>query len=552
MSNIKVGYDDGTWTTSRDWNLILEAVHEFNDLLDYFKNVVSGAKDYPAQLIDDDFDGYEQVHWSIAHKINDVLMGEGGQSGYAANPILTPKFHYWTTSNFGKKSITPFINQHMEMAQTAQDIEDFWLGNRYKLTDTELSEDDTDEEDKRKEEMRREIGTRLLNRITRLTKEMEVYAQKINALFSQVYPERFKYEGFVVENPDHFAKPLATRLLDGIGFLKKYFRDTGLLKIFEKGIKKFVIQYNGTALTAESEWVAMYTQKEQKITIFESMDEGSYTRLLDDWVKEVFIHEFGHYIHMSYITGEAREFWDSWWETIEEARDIDDATDPLFYQERFDFYHKVVDNYYDVVHTYKKLRTSNEKMRFLAWLEGPGGRAPALIKKPTPNKPPKLTPFGKQVFFFMYKPWEAIEEDEDYNELDLRGTSELLQNRTKEYQNLLGLNATITGRLISKHLREAIRKNVSSAAYEIAQLGVPSNYAKTNVLEDFAESFVLFVTEPRRLSKLAQYRMKRTLSLSGLYGKPVMRFAEVIESLCHKDLTDDSRALLATFLEESN
>ena len=56
-------------------------------------------------------------------------------------------------------------------------------------------------------------------------------------------------------------------------------------------------------------------------------------------------------------------------------------------------------------------------------------------------------------------------------------------------------------------------------------LGIPSDYGKTNSKEDFAESFVLWIRNPRRLSDVAQYRMARTLWLSGYGGQPVMRMA---------------------------
>ena len=54
-------------------------------------------------------------------------------------------------------------------------------------------------------------------------------------------------------------------------------------------------------------------------------------------------------------------------------------------------------------------------------------------------------------------------------------------------------------------------------------LGIPTEYGKVDRYEDFAETFMLFMIQPERLSPTATYRMQRALSLSGLYGKPVMR-----------------------------
>ena len=60
----------------------------------------------------------------------------------------------------------------------------------------------------------------------------------------------------------------------------------------------------------------------------------------------------------------------------------------------------------------------------------------------------------------------------------------------------------------------------------LAKLEIVSPYGKTNEKEDFAETFVAFVGAPEKLTPTATYRMKRTLSVSGLYGKPVMQLAK--------------------------
>jgi hypothetical protein len=69
----------------------------------------------------------------------------------------------------------------------------------------------------------------------------------------------------------------------------------------------------------------------------------------------------------------------------------------------------------------------------------------------------------------------------------------------------------------------------------IDQLQVPSDYARSNVYEDFAETFTDFVLRPHTLSKQARFRMQRALSLSNLYGKKVMRLASVAWVVEHYD-----------------
>lgn len=60
---------------------------------------------------------------------------------------------------------------------------------------------------------------------------------------------------------------------------------------------------------------------------------------------------------------------------------------------------------------------------------------------------------------------------------------------------------------------------------DIEALGIPTAYGRTSLEEDFAETFATYVTAPSKLSETARYRLLRTLSLAGLYGKPVAKFA---------------------------
>jgi hypothetical protein len=61
----------------------------------------------------------------------------------------------------------------------------------------------------------------------------------------------------------------------------------------------------------------------------------------------------------------------------------------------------------------------------------------------------------------------------------------------------------------------------------LEKLQIVSDYGKTNEKEDFAETFVAFVGAPEKLTDTSKFRMQRALSLSGLYGKPVMRLGEL-------------------------
>ena len=61
---------------------------------------------------------------------------------------------------------------------------------------------------------------------------------------------------------------------------------------------------------------------------------------------------------------------------------------------------------------------------------------------------------------------------------------------------------------------------------KLKDLELVTEYGKVDKYEDFAETFLVFMATPEKLTPTAKYRMQRALSLSGLYGKPVMRLAE--------------------------
>jgi len=60
---------------------------------------------------------------------------------------------------------------------------------------------------------------------------------------------------------------------------------------------------------------------------------------------------------------------------------------------------------------------------------------------------------------------------------------------------------------------------------QVESLEVVTDYGKTDKFEDFAETFMIFMAKPELLTPTAKFRMQRALSLTGLYGKPVMRLA---------------------------
>ena len=75
---------------------------------------------------------------------------------------------------------------------------------------------------------------------------------------------------------------------------------------------------------------------------------------------------------------------------------------------------------------------------------------------------------------------------------------------------------------------------------KLKNLDVVTEYGRVDKYEDFAETFLVFMAAPEKLTPTAKFRMQRALSLSGLYGKPVMKLAHedpIIQAVVIRSLT---------------
>ena len=90
-----------------------------------------------------------------------------------------------------------------------------------------------------------------------------------------------------------------------------------------------------------------------------------------------------------------------------------------------------------------------------------------------------------------------------------------------------GADLRVSPALAEKYLKQDPSLSNKVVKKIVEQLDIPSDYGKKNEDEDFAESWVAFMVNPGKLSDNATFRMKRTLALSGLYGKEVLRLAQV-------------------------
>ena len=390
---------------------------------------------------------------------------------------------------------------------------------------------------------------------------MEAYAAEINKLLQQIYPEQFTYDGFTITNPDHCAKPLVNSLLAGIGYLKGLFKDNGLLPILEKEITSFGIAFQ----PIDSKFHGLYNGHEKKITLYHVASQAGDRsgRLLKTWIKEVFLHEFGHHIHINYIHGIARDFWDSWWDLIEDAKKLAQVGTPITWHDRQEYYLWVVTNHYDPVKVVKTTKNIVDRARFLIWLNNPSkGYKDKITTQLNLMGLPRLTKLGVDMFSFYRDSYEYLEKR--YPEISKDGTGYVYQEiyekvRREQFDPILGITQSqksllwpVLSPMEAKDIKKLVAKDLNvkfaNDILAITDFGLPSGYAHESKYEDFAETFVSFVTNPRSLSPIALYRMKRTLSLSGLYGKPVMTFAQVVEALVDSGYEQEGRQLLRAYV----
>ncbi|MHC4781169.1 MAG: hypothetical protein ACYTFG_21555, partial [Planctomycetota bacterium] len=173
-----------------------------------------------------------------------------------------------------------------------------------------------------------------------------------------------------------------------------------------------------------------------------------------------------------------------------------------------------------------------DRLRYLAWLNNPN---PIYVMPLTSTpKQVRLNKEGKELFAFLRDPERAMEEkytEEDYGYLGPEGLEARRNQMRKQMEQRADLKLGIDDESKSyagpylHGVAEEVAKEDKSVAEAIDALEVPSWYARTNVKEDFAESFVAFMDAPEKLSDQGTYRMQRALSLAGLYGKPIMRLA---------------------------
>jgi hypothetical protein len=344
--------------------------------------------------------------------------------------------------------------------------------------------------------------------------QLDRFEQTIQQFLGQVGPSQCSYGGFKIKDFFRLGPGKLRMLFDAIDFLQAIFKKRGVPDLLQAGVKEVLVRDTDDA-------GALYNSHSKTIEVGVTMftEEGPHRMLgTGSWIMGSFMHEFGHHVHMSYIKGEAREFWDSAWQPIQETRDKLDQIKPAELER---FYALLERDDFNPAKTARRLK-GMDKVKFAYWLRDPGIGEPLI----TPNQF-RLTKRGQQLFEALRNPQLYVKVHYGYtpDEPEFEPTLERVVRHKKK---ILGLGYS-SGLRISPDTVKILRQEnpeieeVLQGLY--TQLQIPTEYGKTNEFEDFADTFVLFMVSPEKLPPNALYRMKRTLWLSGFGGKPVSRLA---------------------------
>jgi len=342
-------------------------------------------------------------------------------------------------------------------------------------------------------------------------------------------PKRFTYSGLVVDNPAGLPDTIVRQFLDGIDYLVALFKRRGVDNLFYQSVKQIMLNKSYPSSTLVSVAAGLYHPDKKAIELAAPTVEKFTGRLLNDWVHEIFLHELGHHLHMSILPKDAKAEWDRGWAGVEEAKkNQEEVIKDKFTvspQERKRFWEFLL----NVKGNLKAIRLKGvDRAKFHAWLRNPyaGGSWGPLVT-------PKQLRWTKEADFLvaLLRDPRAFVLDRvlGSDKWDADRMQKSIDQRLRHYSLNLGVESDSNYPILDQEAIDEYRREDKSVAQALEALEVPSGYAQTNEMEDFAESFVVFMTAPEKLSDTAKYRMQRTLSLAGLYGKPIMRLASIEE-----------------------
>ena len=333
----------------------------------------------------------------------------------------------------------------------------------------------------------------------------EALEEFLATLTQDLAPAYFEFKGFKVENPDRIAEYRALALLDGVSFIIELFKKRGMEKLLQAGLSKVVLDAENDS-TAHGEY---YPNTQEVHLMPRALDSGG--RLWKSWIQEVFLHEFGHHLHLKYLPAQAREHWNSAWgpiKNLEQSYSSKSYNVSYTKEDRRRFYKALSQADWNPSKAARKFKDL-DKVKFGEWLRGYGVNGPLIADRSF-----RTTPNGQRIFDQL----TGKAPVDDYDALIQRVRSNLFLDD----DITMHIPFNVVTELAAKD-REIGTKAVEEAK---AELAIPTDYGHTNENEDFAETWVAFMVNPSALSPQAKLRMQQTLALSGLYGKEVLHLAQ--------------------------
>jgi hypothetical protein len=430
--------------------------------------------------------------------------------------------------------------------------------------------DQREEVEAQLERSRKELRSNLeayLNFLEAFIKELEKKSDEFNPA-----PGQFQYKGFRVYNPDGLNENDALGMLDKVSFAMALFKKRDLEDLIREGINYIELKRSepgdGT--------LGIYDSEQSRVVLY-SVILKVPERHAKGWVHNTFIHEFGHHIHLNYLTREAKAFWDSTWAPVTEALEKSSRKFNITSNDRRQFMVLLKRSNYDPLRVFRSLAGA-DKIRFASWMY----RSQVLEDK----VPLRVSPLGKEILNFLQDPHKhatvgllmtgQIQQKDIYTRPAQDLIAQVVDKLQDLYDKALGIGRhdrgtvevvsivgdgvksdSLVGNLFSRdpETREAFKDFMSGADYQSAiedvagEWGTPTEYGKTDMMEDFAESFLVFMVAPHKMTEKNLYRMKRTLWLSGFGGKPVMRLArrEIVRQILRKKADVDFETFFMTW-----
>lgn len=159
--------------------------------------------------------------------------------------------------------------------------------------------------------------------LAELLRDLDAYQDAIQNVLDATAPVYFQYQGFKVENIEHLGEKQCFKLLEGVDFLVALFKRRGVSPLLKDGLHEIRLVFeieDGDGVTMKGVHGG-YRARTKTILLPVIMLGGRKGRFPLDWVNEVFLHEFAHYVQYSVLSTEASNLWDSAWSNVKSKTD---------------------------------------------------------------------------------------------------------------------------------------------------------------------------------------------------------------------------------------